>query len=239
VQNRLSRRTFLSTTLALPLSISVFGLKAANAQADLPIQHGARSQPMIALTFDACRSVHQAPGYDAALISVLDTLRVPATLFLGGLWMQAFPDVTRQLANNPLFELGQHSWDHPDFTRINATAMADQFTKTQSLMRQLTLRAATLMRFPYGRFSAMAISVALANGLTPVQWDVVSGDPSVQMTAPRLTSKVVSQTRNGSIIIMHMNRHGWHTAQALPEMIKQLRAKGFQFATVTDMLRTD
>jgi hypothetical protein len=54
--------------------------------------------------------------YNSALIDELRKRRVPATLFLTGLWMQHYPDVMRELAADPLFELGTHTWQHRAFT---------------------------------------------------------------------------------------------------------------------------
>ena len=244
MNDKISRRTalrslpFVTVACAWAFGTPAYGRSRGTPSSlpALPVSRGNPVLPQIALTFDACQATHQKPGYDAKIIAVLQATQTPATLFLGGLWMQSFPGETKRLAENPLFELGQHSWDHPDFTRINTVEMAAQLAKTQTLMARLTGRAGTLMRFPYGRYNATAIAVAQAHGLIPVQWDVVSGDPSPSMLAPRLITKVVSHTRNGSIIIVHINGRGWHSAEALPTIIAQLRARGFRFVTVSDML---
>jgi peptidoglycan/xylan/chitin deacetylase (PgdA/CDA1 family) len=38
---------------------------------------------------------------------------------------------------------------------------------------------------------------------------------------------------------MHMNRHGWHTGEALPDIIRGLRAHGFELARVGDLVDAD
>ena len=66
---------------------------------------------VIALTFDACGG----PGgsrYDEALIGFLRRHEVPATLFLNSRWIDANPAVFRQLAREPLFEIGNHGTRH-------------------------------------------------------------------------------------------------------------------------------
>ena len=42
--------------------------------------------------------------------------------------------------------------------------------------------------------------------------------------------------KGGSIIVMHINQRGWHTAEALPEIITRLRKRGFTFVTVSELL---
>ena len=73
-------------------------------------------------------------------------------------------------------------------------------------------------------------------GLTVIQWDVVSGDPVKRRTAPLIERRVLSQTQNGSIIIMHANGRGWHTAEALPQMIEYLQSQGYTLVTVSQLL---
>ena len=73
-------------------------------------------------------------------------------------------------------------------------------------------------------------------GFYVIQWDVVSGDPDPHMTAARILSEVKRRARNGSIIIMHANGRGRHTAEALPSVIAYLRAKGLTLVTVPQLL---
>ena len=48
---------------------------------------------------------------------------------------------------------------------------------------------------------------------------------------------VTTGARNGSIVVMHMNGRGWNTAQALPDILSELRRKGFSIVSVGEMLR--
>jgi peptidoglycan/xylan/chitin deacetylase (PgdA/CDA1 family) len=70
-----------------------------------------------------------------------------------------------------------------------------------------------------------------------VQYDLASGDPDPAATAERLVRTVAQRARNGSIVVMHMNGRGWHTAEALPVIIDDLRRRGFELTTVGDLIR--
>jgi hypothetical protein len=48
---------------------------------------------------------------------------------------------------------------------------------------------------------------------------------------------VVAHAKGGSIVVFHMNENGPHTAEALPEVVKGLREKGFELVTVGEMLK--
>ncbi len=199
--------------------------------------HGDRSRPYVALTFDACQSPYQQAGYDRALVNILVETGTPATLFLGGLWMQHHPAQTKALAAHPLFELGNHSWSHADFTTLTPEEMSREIERTQAIMRSLTGQTASLFRFPGGSYNSEALAVVGRHKLRSIQWDVAPGDPDPNVSAEALVEQVTRQTQNGSIVVLHLNGWGWHTAEALPVLIKQLRREGYTFVTVSQLLK--
>jgi peptidoglycan/xylan/chitin deacetylase (PgdA/CDA1 family) len=69
-------------------------------------------------------------------------------------------------------------------------------------------------------------------------YDLASGDPDSTISKARRIRYVATGTRNGSIIVMHVNGRGWHTSEALPKIIQALRAKGFIFSKVSELLKT-
>jgi peptidoglycan/xylan/chitin deacetylase (PgdA/CDA1 family) len=202
------------------------------------VTHGGRSQPFIALTFDACQSASQPAGYDEAVIHILTQTGTPATLFLGGLWMQRHPDQTQALAANPLFELGNHSWSHADFSQLTAAEMNEEIERTQKLIISLTGQRPVLFRFPYDIETPEGLAVIDQHRLRAIGADVITGDPDPQVSARAIVKTVTSQAQNGSIIIMHMNTWGWRTAEALPAVIEQLHEQGYTFVTVSQLLET-
>jgi peptidoglycan/xylan/chitin deacetylase (PgdA/CDA1 family) len=202
------------------------------------VNHGARQTPRVALTFDAC-ATKQKSGYDERLIQVLVATQTPATLFLGGKWMAEHPEATRYLASCDQFELANHSFLHPRMIDLPEDRIRQELWWTQVVQYSLTGRQALLFRAPYAEIDARVAGVAAQMGLTAVQYDLASGDPDAGATADRLVKTVSRHVRNGSIIVMHMNGRGWHTAEALPVIIEDLRRRGFEFTTVGDLIRSD
>ncbi|MBI5579899.1 MAG: polysaccharide deacetylase family protein [Deltaproteobacteria bacterium] len=198
--------------------------------------HGDRRRKRVALTFDAC-ATKIASGYDEEVIRVLIETRTPATLFLGGKWMLEHPDQTRRLAAVDLFELGNHSFLHPHMTRSPDDQVRQELGWTQIVMYSLTGRQASLYRPPYGEHDERISRITAEAGLITVQFDLASGDPDPGTSKERLLRSVTTGARNGSIVVMHMNGRGWNTAQALPDIIGELRRKGFRLVTVGEMLR--
>lgn len=199
------------------------------------IFHGPRDLKVIALTFDACPTA-QPSRYDERITNILIETKTPATLFLGGKWMEEEPEHTRQLASHPQFELANHTYQHPHLNTMSDDSIRRELQRTQDVMDSLTGKRPTLFRPPYGEYNDRVVRVAAELGLKTIQFDLASGDPDPGFTKEKLISYVTSMAKNGSIVVMHINRRGWHTAEALPEIIARLRGRGFEFKTVTEMI---
>ncbi len=198
--------------------------------------HGSRTKKQVALTFDAC-ATHSRSGYDERVLSVLLEMKTPATLFLSGKWVIEHRSQTQFLAKHIQFEIGNHSFIHPHCTEISAGRLQRELTLTQQILFTVTGKQPTLFRAPYGEFDERVLHAAAQQGLTTVQYDLPSGDPDTNATKEKLIEYVSTMTKNGSVIVMHMNGRGWHTAEALPEIIDRLRKRGFIFVTVSELMK--
>jgi len=216
------------------------------------------NRKVVALTFDLCETDGERSGYDAGVVDCLRAKGIQATFFAGGKWMRSHPAEAMQLMADPLFEIGNHSWTHRNFATLDDTSARDQVRMAQaqyaSLRRQLESmphapgastrqtdripRLPGLFRFPYGRCTGDGLRIVGEEGLKSIQWDVVSGDPSIGQKADRMASLVLAQVRPGSIAVFHANGRGRHTACALPRIIEGLRKQGYEFLTVSELLAT-
>jgi peptidoglycan/xylan/chitin deacetylase (PgdA/CDA1 family) len=225
----------------LPYEPPAVELPPAPRLAPLPaptraVRHGSRDKKRIALTFDACST--QGPSqFDVRVIRTLIDMQVPATLFLGGKWMEEHPDETMELANYPQFELANHTYLHPHLPRESDERVREELLRTQDILHALTGRVARLFRAPYGELNSRVMRVAADQGLISIQYDLASGDPDPKIGTKRLIEYVSDSARNGSIVVLHMNGRGWHTAEALPRIVLRLRKKGYRLVTVGELLR--
>jgi len=199
------------------------------------VRHGPRDKKLIALTFDAC-STRNPSHYDTAVTRVLVDTKTPATLFLGGKWMEEETEQTKFLARFPFFEIANHTFLHPHLPAVSDDRIRQELSWTQKVLYSLTGRQSTLFRPPYGDVDERVARIAASMGLRTIQFDLASGDPDSSISKQRLIDYVSSMAKNGSIIVMHINRRGWHTAEALPEIISRLRKRGFTLVTVGDLL---
>ncbi len=215
-------------------SLSLF----ADSPAPFIFEHGPRSSSKIALTFDACPT-GTTSGYDEKVIDVLLAEKVPATLFMSGLWVEKNPEKTKLLASQPQFEIAAHSYYHPHMMEKSDDRDMRELKRTQALIKKVTGKTPRYFRPPYGEVDERVVKLAAQAGLVTVQYDIASGDPDPMLSAARIVRVVLRDAKGGSIIVFHMNGNGVHTAEALPQIIEGLRNKGFTLVTVGDLLKED
>lgn len=189
----------------------------------------------VALTFDACSTLDRS-FYDDRVTRVLVETKTPATLFISGRWAETHLRQMQVLAENPLFEIANHSFTHPHMTEVPVERQREELLWTQQILFSLTGHVPRFFRAPYGEIDGELADQAAAAGLRTIEYDFPSGDPDRHITRERLVAWVLAKARPGSIVVMHMNRRGWHTAEALPEIIAGLRAKGFVLSQVGSMV---
>jgi peptidoglycan/xylan/chitin deacetylase (PgdA/CDA1 family) len=212
---------------------------------------------VLALTFDLCETGGERPGYDERVVNYLRENRLHATFFAGGKWMRTHPDKAQQLMADPLFEIGNHAWTHGNLRKLHGGELARQVLRTQAqyeLLREdllkkpcaalsdtetsLIPKMLNLFRFPYGACDAEALEFLAGAGLAAVQWDVVPGDPSPAATAQAIADDILASARPGSIVVLHANGRGRHTAEALALAVPELLKRGYAFLTVSELLQT-
>jgi peptidoglycan/xylan/chitin deacetylase (PgdA/CDA1 family) len=200
------------------------------------LYHGSRTRPQIALTFDACPR-KERPEFSAEIVNYLQREHIPATFFISGLWAENCQDGLKQLASVPYFQIGLHGYHHWKSSALTEEVIASEIELTRSTLVRLGANPMPFFRPPYGDCPPKLIKAAISLGVLTVMWDVVSGDPNPRNTAEVLERRVSTLTRNGSIIIMHVNNGGIWTAQALPTIVTGLRERGFKFVSVGDLLK--
>lgn len=215
-------------------------------------------QKLVALTFDLCEQPFEISGYQGDIIDTLRANAVPATIFAGGKWLVTHPDRAEQLLADPLFEVANHAWEHRNFRviphKVRLSEIDGAMAAYEGTARRLEQRACLardnrpaasvpaprqrLFRFPFGACTSEAIAEVQSRGLLAVQWDVSSADPWPGQSAAGIVSTVVTRVRPGSIVLFHANGRGFKTPSALPEVIKALKAQGYSFVTVSQLLAT-
>ena len=208
---------------------------------------------LVALTFDMCETPGQITGYDAALVDYLRANEIRATFFSGGKWMRSHAERTQQLMADPLFEMANHAEAHRNLRLLSGNALSEEIQGPQRSYEvqraALGARACAkddpafssipprmgLFRFPFGACNQASLDAVNDVGLLAIQWDLSTGDPVPAQSAQAIADAML-RANPGAIIIGHSNGRGFHTAEALAIAIPQMKAKGYEFVTVSELL---
>lgn len=198
----------------------------------VPIYSVETDEKAVALTFDAAWGADKTLG----LLETLENKDARATFFLVSFWADKYGDVLKKLAASDRIEIGTHSATHPYMSKLSRDRIALELSTSRELIESITGRKVDLFRPPYGDYSDSVLNICKEQGLYAIQWDVDSLDWK-GLSKEQITSRVVGGAKNGSIILMHND--GKHTLEALPAIIDGLRAKGFTFKTVGELIYRD
>ncbi|MCH5163247.1 MAG: polysaccharide deacetylase family protein [Clostridiales bacterium] len=225
-----------AVTLALAMTAVYYTGAAAiynNASPKkVPIYSVETDEKAVALTFDAAWGAEKTLG----ILDTLESKDACATFFVVSFWAEKYKDTLKKLAASERIEIGTHSATHPYMSKLSKKQMELELTTSRELIEGITERKVELFRPPFGDYSDALLNTCKELGLYAVQWDVDSLDWK-NLNKDQITSRVVGGARNGSIILMHND--GAHTLEALPAIIDGLRAKGFKFKTVGELIYKD
>lgn len=207
--------------------------------ASVVVRHGDRSARTVALTFD------MGGRLDPAL-EILDWLigsDVPATIFPTGRTATQTSEGQAVLevigTHRDRFDLGNHSWSHPDFRDLDAAAIRDQLDRTEAaIVAAINISTRPWFRPPFGGLDDQIPAIVEAAGYRyTVMWDIDTIDWRPEAdggpTAQQIVDKVVGRVDGGSIVLMHLG--GFNTLEALPGIVAGLRAKGLTPVTLGTM----
>ena len=192
------------------------------------------TQRLVALTFDCCQTQKPA-GFDEKIVRFLIANKVPATFFLGGRWIEAHQKPTQTLASVPYFELENHSYLHPHMAKAAGPQVQAELVRTQQVLGAQAGRPARYFRPPFGEWNALVRDEAAKAGMQVVTWTISTGDPDRSADVNELMGEF-RKARPGAVILMHANGRGWHTAEALPQMLAWLNQHELRPVTLENLV---
>ena len=191
------------------------------------------SQRVVALTFD------DGPTRDrtAEVLRLLRAEQVRATFFVTGGELEQNLDAGREIVAAG-HELGNHSYSHERMVFVTPSFVQHEVERTDELIRAAGHTGEIYFRPPYGK-KLFALPLYLSrHGRTTITWDVEpDSELPADADAAAITRHVMSRTRPGSIILLHvMYPSRAETMKAVPSIIEGLRREGYRFVTVSELL---
>ena len=216
----------LVAVVAVSGSASVFVGKTLRR---LPIYCVGTEEKSVAISFDAAWGADKTEK----ILSTLETFDVKANFFVVGFWAEKYPEMLKKLADSGRIEIGTHSNTHPHMPKLTRSQMQLELTNSCNIIESVTGKRPELFRPPFGDYNDSLIDVCDEMKLYPIQWDVDSLDWK-GLKAEEMATRVLSQVKSGSIVLMHND--GEHTVEALPLIIEGLKAKGYTIKTIGELI---
>jgi peptidoglycan-N-acetylglucosamine deacetylase len=188
---------------------------------------------LVALTFDD----GPLPAATRKVLDVLAAEGVRATFFLNGSSIREHPAAARAIVQEG-HEVGNHSYSHPVMLGLSQARIREEIERTDARIRQAGHDGPIHFRSPYGK-KLVALPLYLARtGRTNVSWDVEpDSDPEIARDSARIVEHVLENVRPGSIVLLHvMTRHYEPSRSAVPEIVRGLKARGYELVTVSELL---
>lgn len=211
--------------------ISVFSSKLK------PIYSAHVDNNTVGITFDISWGEKMAEP----ILDVLKRENIHATFFLSSPWAEKHQELVKRMVADG-HEIGSHGNRHIDLNNLSAAEIEKEITTAQSVLESVSGQKVRLIRAPNGAYDNKVISVATKLNYKVIQWSVDSLDwkkPGVEAVVNNVLNgmKPGQEAKPGSIILFHASDSAPDTAQALPAVIKALRAKGYSLVPVGELLK--
>jgi peptidoglycan/xylan/chitin deacetylase (PgdA/CDA1 family) len=190
------------------------------------------SQRLVALTFDD----GPMPNWTPMVHDILDEARVPATFFLVGRRAQQHARLIHGRMDR--HAVGNHSWAHTDLSRLSHAEAQLSMRRAHAVIAEVTGKEPRLMRPPYGNIGGTTLSAAGELGYNVVLWSLKMRESLYTHPPGRLVDYIVNSCEPGTILLAHDTGHPDRLVaiRGLPAMIRGLRARGYEFVTVPELL---
>ncbi|NEW09624.1 polysaccharide deacetylase family sporulation protein PdaB [Paenibacillus sp. SYP-B3998] len=187
---------------------------------------------VIALTFD----ISWGDKRTEPILKVLKEKGVKgATFFLSSPWSKSHPEIVDHIKKDG-FEIGSHGNKHDNYSTFNEDEIRKQISTAHGILTELVGKEPNLIRMPNGDFDKRVLRIAGELGYSVVQWDTDSLD-WMNIGVDKIIDRVVTKAHPGDIVLMHASDSCQQTHEALPVIIDQLRAKGYEFVTVSELIK--
>lgn len=178
-------------------------------------------------------------GFEPAA-GILDTLAaegVPATMFVMGWWAAEHPEILTRMANEG-YLIGSHGDQSFELTGLSDGEIAADVANAAAAIEHAIGQPPAPYFTPFAAATDERVrAIVAAAGYLNVGWEVPAADYGADATAHGVYDRVMDAIYDGAIVELHLDgpASAESTGAALPLMIRDLRAQGYQFVTIPEM----
>ena len=188
-------------------------------------------EKVVALTYD---DGPQEP-YTRELLDVLDRQHVKATFFMIGKNIKKHMELAKEVHRRG-HQLGNHTYSHMRMVYVKPSKVRGELEDTNDLLKEIGVTDEIMFRPPFGLKFITLPMVLKSMKMKCIMWDVETKDWAI-IPSDEVVEYAVNHTKNGSIILMHDADAGPDVARSTDRIIEKLKAMGFQFKTVAELLQ--
>ncbi len=224
---------------ALALGLTLWALSALGMDLSrivssarlVPVYSVETDRPAVALGINCAWDDADIPD----ILAALESRGVRATFFVVGEWCERCPESLAAIYAAG-HELGSHSDTHPDMSTLDEAAVRRELDGCAAKIKAVTGEQPILFRPPSGAYCNTLIETAQAMGYYVIQWSLDSIDWK-GLSAEELYARIVPKAVRGDILLFHSG--ATHTAEALPEILDGLAARGLEVTPVSELIYRD
>ncbi|WP_370875867.1 delta-lactam-biosynthetic de-N-acetylase [Caldalkalibacillus uzonensis] len=193
---------------------------------------GDTSKREVYLTFDN----GYENGYTARILDVLKEKQVPAAFFVTGHYLKDQPDLVKRMVKEGHI-VGNHSWSHPDMTQVSDDRLIKELVRVEQEFERITgVKGMNYLRPPRGIFSERTLALSQKLGYRNVFWSLAFVDWQIdrQRGWRYAYDNIMQQIHPGAVVLLHTVSRD--NAEALPRVIDDLRAQGYEFKSLDDLV---
>ncbi len=223
----------LKWALALGVAFGLLSVPVKAADPGVIYSHPTGAEPpRVALTFDD--GPH--PRYTPEILDILAQYEVPATFFTVGVNAETYPElILREVSEG--HEIGNHTYNHYHVAKLSAQALRRDVLACTASLEKIIGRGVTLFRPPEGVCTDAIKSICNEQELSIVLWSIDTRDWA-HTPVREICKNVKKNVKDGAIILMHdFTGKNSPTPEALRQIIPMLQELGYEFVTVSQLLR--
>ncbi len=195
-----------------------------------PIYKGLEEEKEVAF---ACNVVW-GEEYLPQMLKIFKDNDIEITFFIGGQWAEKNEELLRNIHNDD-HELGNHGYKHLHHSKLTPDGNRQEILKTEEIVKRTTGCKTNLFAPPYGDLNDTVVDSAEALGYKVIMWSIDTIDWNTR-DYNKILQRLEKKHHNGAIVLMHPTKV---TIEALPRMIENLKAHGYEITKVSDVLEKD
>ncbi len=195
----------------------------------LSILRGNTEKKQVALTFNISWGDKKIPE----ILSILKKDKVKATFFVSGEWAERHPQILTEIQEQG-HELGMLGYRYTNYIDGDLNSMEKDIRFAKHFFHKLGYEKMAYIRTPNYMINKELISLTEKLNLTLVHWSINPYDWK-NPGANKIANTVISNSKNGDIILLHASDSAKQTGDALKDIIPSLNQK-FHFVTITELM---